>query len=118
MQTLYIILCRYYIDILSDEEGAGRYNRNLPGLKEIRDYIYGYVSIVDPDELENVVEDIEEIELEWEALATKNPRMTYKKSSIKNGSYLFKDDFEEDSRFRVLNSMRSVETSVQVIARE
>ena len=118
LQTLYIILCRYYIDILSDEEGAGRYNRNLPGLKEIRDYIYGYVSIVDPDELENVVEDIEEIELEWEALATKNPRMTYKKSSIKNGSYLFKDDFEEDSRFRVLNSMRSVETSVQVIARE
>ena len=31
---------------------------------------------------------------------------------------LDKDDFEEDSRFRVMNSMRSVETPVQVIARE
>lgn len=37
-------------------------------------------------------------------------------TSIK--SIIDKDDFEEESRFRVLNSMRSVETSVQVIARE
>ena len=118
LQTLYIILCRYYIDILSDEEGAERYNRNIPGLKEVRDYIYEYVSRVDPDELENVAEDIEDIELEWEALATKNPGMTYRKRPYKDNQYLFKDDFEEDSRFRIMNSMRSVETSVQVVTRE
>ena len=84
----------------------------------MRDYIYEYVSRVDPDELENVAEDIEDIELEWEALATKNPGMTYRKRPYKDNQYLFKDDFEEDSRFRIMNSMRSVETSVQVVTRE
>lgn len=118
LQTLYIILVRYYINELSENASAGKFNAHIPGLQEIRDYILDYVGQVDPDEYENVKEELEEIELEWEALAVDHPEMTYKKALSQKEIALFKDDFEEDSRFRVLNSMRSVETSIQVIARE
>ena len=103
---------------LSENASAGKFNAHIPGLQEIRDYILDYVGQVDPDEYENVKEELEEIELEWEALAVDHPEMTYKKALSQKEIALFKDDFEEDSRFRVLNSMRSVETSIQVIARE
>ena len=118
LQTLYIILCRYYIDELTANKSAGNYRRSLQGLSEIRDYILDYVSIVDPDEYENVEEELCEIELEWEELAKRNPDMTYRKVPHQTIPALFKDDFEEESRFRIMNSMRSVETPVQVIARE
>lgn len=118
LQTLYIMLCRYYIDELADNSCAGKYRRDLPGLQEIRNYILKYVNIVDPDEYENVAYEIEEIEIEWETLAQDNPLLTYRKAPYQKEPALFKDDYQEDSRFRVLNSMRSVETSVQVIARD
>lgn len=118
LHTLYIILCRYYIEQLAANDSAGEYNRRISKLQEVREYIFDYVSIVDSDELENVQEEIEDIEMEWETLAMINPNMTYKKLPLQKEPALFKEDFEEDSRFRILNSMRSVETSVQVVARE
>lgn len=118
LQTLYIILCRFFIDELSSNDSAGMYNGEIPELQEVREYIFNYVSIVDPDELENVKDEIEDIENEWEALAKANPTLTYRKSPFQKEPALFREDYEEDSRFRVLNSMRSVETSVQVVARE
>lgn len=118
LQTLYIILCRFYIPQLTDNGSAGNYRRYLEGLGEIRRYILDYVSKVDPDEYENVEEEIRDIELEWEELAIENPDMTYRKAPFQKEPALFKEDYEEDSRFRIMNSMRSVETSVQVITRE
>lgn len=118
LQTLYVMLCRFYIDELTDNNSAGKYNRNIPELKTIRAYILEHVSVVDPDEYENVEEELNDIELEWEILARENPDMTYRKNLYQQSPVLFKDDYKEEDRFRILNSMRSVETSVQVIARE
>ena len=118
LQTLYIILCRYYINELTDNGSAGKYRRSLQGLKEIREYILKYVSMVDPDEYENVDEELNGIELEWEELAKENPDMTYRRDPYQIKPYLFKADYEEDNRFRVMNSMRSVENTIQVLTRE
>ena len=118
LHTIYIMLCRYYITELTDNNSAGKYNRCLLGLDRIRKYILDHVNIVDPDEFENVQEELEEIEFEWEELARENPEMTYRKGKFQNAPALFKNDYEEGSRFRAMNSMRSVETSVQVIVRE
>ncbi|CBK74205.1 Helicase conserved C-terminal domain [Butyrivibrio fibrisolvens 16/4] len=118
LQTLFIMLCRFYIDELRANESAGRFNRNISGLEEIREYILEYVSNVDPDEYENVEEELEEIEIEWESLAMENSDMTYRKSPFQTKPALFCEDYNENSRFRVLNSMRSVETAVQVITRD
>lgn len=118
LQTLYIILCRYFIDELYENSSAGKYNRNIPGLEMIRNYILDYVEIVDPDEYENVLEEINEIEEEWERLAYESPNMTFRKEKYQKDPALYSADYDENSRFRVLNSVRSVETSVQVITRE
>ena len=118
LHTLYIILCRFYIDELTANECAGRFRRTLHGLEDIRQYILDYVRRVDPDEYENVEEDIQDIELAWEELAAENPVMTYRAVPFQKTASLFRDDYEEESRFRVMNSMRSVETPVRVITRE
>ncbi len=118
LHTLYVMLCRFYIDELTDNSSAGKYNRNIPELKVIRAYILDQVSVVDPDEYENVEEELNDIELEWETLAQDNPDMTYRKGLYQQSPALFKDDYKEEDRFRILNSMRSVETSAQVITRE
>ena len=103
---------------MTDNSSAGKYNRNIPELKVIRAYILDQVSVVDPDEYENVEEELNDIELEWETLAQDNPDMTYRKGLYQQSPALFKDDYKEEDRFRILNSMRSVETSAQVITRE
>ena len=118
LQTLYIILCRYYIDELSNNDCAGKYRKDLKGLDEIRNYILEYVDKVDPDERENVEQELQDIEMEWETLAVENPDMTYRKNQYQTTVALFNEDYADDSRFRILNSMRSVETAVQVIVRE
>ena len=118
LHTLYVMLCRFYIDELTDNSSAGKYNRNIPELKVIRAYILDQVSVVDPDEYGNVEEELNDIELEWETLAQDNPDMTYRKGLYQQSPALFKDDYKEEDRFRILNSMRSVETSAQVITRE
>lgn len=118
LQTIYIMLCRYYIDSLTENGSAGNYRCDIKELVDVRKYILDYVKVVDPDEYENVEAELQEIEQEWEALAIENGEMTYRKDPFQKIPALFKEDYDEDSRFRIMNSMRSVETSVQVIARE
>ena len=118
LHTLYVMLCRYYIETLTDNKSAGKYNRDIPGIEDIRKFIKDYVKKVDPDEYNNVAEELAEIELQWELLAKEYPDLTYRKDQFQKTESLFKADYEEESRFRVMNSMRSVETAVQIIMRE
>lgn len=118
LQTLYVVLCRYYIDVLTENDSAGKFRRDLPGLGKIRYYILNHVELVDPEEYENVEDELNEIELEWELQALEHADLVYQKRSGTTGPALFKESYQEGERFRVLNSMRSVEPSVQVITRE
>lgn len=119
LQTLYIILCRYYVPELFANKDAVNYSSNIPELAYVRKYIFDYVSIVDPDELDNVRREIAEIEDEWEQRACRKEELAYRFNKYLNrGKTLFDPDYEEGSRFRVLNTMRSVETAVEVKVRE
>ncbi|WP_031548891.1 helicase-related protein [Oribacterium sp. FC2011] len=119
LQTLYVILCRYTVPELFGNNDAINYSRNLPGVEKVRKYIFDYVGIVDPDELENVKYEISEIEEEWECRRSHQDKFVYRPGKyIKNNESLFDADYEEDSRFRVLNTMRSVETNVLVTTKE
>ncbi len=117
LQTLYVILCRYSIPDLFHDEDAVNYYKDMPELKQVREYIFSYVEKVDPDELENVKYEISLIEDEWEEKRGRNDTFRYRMNKYKiNEKCLFAPDYEEDSRFRLLNSMRSVENSIQVEA--
>ena len=119
LQTLYIILCRYFVSGLFGDKDAKNYKKSLPELVDVRKYIFDYVSIVDPDELENVKAEINEIEEEWEDKASRRDELRYRyHKHIDKNSVLFAPDYEDDNRFRVLNTMRSVETTVEVKVRE
>lgn len=119
LQTLYVILCRYNIPQLFRDKDAVNYSKDLPELKHIREYIFNYVNQVDPDEIDSVKEEIDQIEEEWEMKASRRDVLHYRYSRYTGkDKALFEPDYEENSRFRVLNSMRSVETTVEVKVRE
>jgi hypothetical protein len=120
LQALYVILCRYLVPNLKLDTEAINYKRNIPELNKIKNYIFDYVKEVDPDEYENVIQDIEDIESEWERKTeNRSGGLKYRRNKrSKPDETLFDPDFNENSRFRVLNTMRSVETMINVIVKE
>lgn len=120
LQTIYIMLCRYLIDDLRANDAAINYkkhDKNALELREIRDYIFEYVQNIDPNELDNVRSEIEEIEEEWNRLARTKNELIYKDYFCTDKA-LFDMDSDEESRFRALNSMRSVETTANLYVKE
>ena len=119
LQALYVILCRNLIPQLAKDTDAVNFNRSIPELQQIRDYILKYVSVVDPTEYDHVKHDLEEIERAWEEKKGRREEFRYRKNkNVDWDSVLFDPDYEENSRFRVLNTMRSVETMVKVTVTE
>lgn len=119
LQTLYVILCRYFVPQLFENEQAINYNKSIPELESVRSYIYDYVRIVDPDELDYVMQEIGDIEDEWELRVARKEKMVYRGGKyVRHEDTLFAPDYEEENRFRVLNTMRSVETTVRVKVKE
>ena len=119
LQTMYVILCRYTVPGLFRDKDAINYSRNMPGVNAVREYIYDYVNKVDHDELDNVKREISDIEEEWENRCAHQEKFVYRRGKYtKESECLFDADYEEDSRFRVLNTMRSVETNVLVTTKE
>lgn len=120
MQALYVTLCRNLIQSLSDEKSAVNFRRDMKELDQIRNYILQHVDLVDPTEHNNVISDINEIEFEWEEKADRRDMpLRYRKTKYTNQEdALFEPDHCEKSRFRILNTMRSVETSIKVMTNE
>lgn len=121
LQALYVILCRHTIARLSHNESALRFKQTMVELQSIEDYILSYVTLVDPNEYHNVKNELSDIKATWELQASRAQiaGKTFKYHEYrKTKDTLFDPDYEENSRFRVLNSMRSVETSVHVYTEE
>lgn len=119
LQALYVILCRNLIPVLSGDGDAVNYDRGMPELEPIRKYILDYVRDVDPEEYEHVKADIEDIEYAWNAKSSRRDSLRYRFTDYcDQDKVLFDPDYCENSRFRVLNSMRSVETTVKVFINE
>ena len=105
LQALFITLCRYYCSELLPDDAASNFRRDLPGVKLVEQIIYRYVDQVDSREKDKVLSEIKDIEKKWEDLAFSGS-LWYRK---KGKPSLLRPDTEEDSRFRIMNSMRSVE---------
>ncbi len=104
LQALFVTLCRYMIDNLRDNSSAGNFDKNSKDVIKIEKIIKEYVKTVDESELDNVLEELQDIEEAWEDKS--GGELYYKK---KNKNELLMPDTDEDSRFRTMNSMRSVE---------
>ena len=104
LQALFVTLCRYMIDDLRDNSAAGNFNKNSKEVIIIEKIIKEYVETVDESELDNVLEELQDIEEVWEDKT--GGELYYKR---KNKNELLMPDTDEESRFRTMNSMRSVE---------
>jgi hypothetical protein len=103
LQALFVTMCRDMIPELRDDDSAGNFNMCDEKVQNIKAMILAYVNDVDPNEKENVSDELDEICEEWQ-------EMTDGKLYYKYGRpALLKEDIDENSRFRMMNSMRSVE---------
>ena len=90
-------------------DSAVCFNPENPDVKKIKSNILDYVEKVDPGELDSVMEELQDIEDEWNIEATGT--LVYK--SFNNEKKLLKGDME-NSRFRTMNSMRSVDAQAGI----
>lgn len=104
LQALFVTLCRYLIDNLRENSAAGNFNKDNKEIVMIEKIIKEYVEKVDESELDDVLEELRDIEEAWHDKT--GGELYYKK---KNKNELLKPDTDEYSRFRTMNSMRSVE---------
>lgn len=105
LQALFITLCRYYCPALMADDAASNFRIDLPEVKKVEQIIYRYVDIVDSREKDSVLAEIKDIEKKWQDQAMTGV-LWYRK---KGKPSLMQPDTDEDSRFRIMNSMRSVE---------
>jgi len=104
LQALFVTLCRYLIKELRDNAAAGNFNKDSKEIIMIEKIIKEYVEIVDEKELNNVLEELQDIEEAWQDKT--GGELYYRK---RNKNELLKQDTDETERFRIMNSMRSVE---------
>lgn len=104
LHALYVSLCRYLVPGLLDNSAAGYYDAESPEVEKITDMIIQYVNTVDPEELDAVIQELQDISDNWAAEASKT--LPYK--DYHGGKCLLKNDMAND-RFRMMNSMRNVD---------
>lgn len=104
LHALYVALCRYLVPGLLENENAENYKSDNEAVISVRNMILDYVEIVDPDELEAVIEELSDIEEQWEMETMGS--LVYR--SFGKEKKLLKSDIEND-RFRTMNSMRNVD---------
>lgn len=104
LHALYVALCRYLVPGLLENEDAVKYQSNNASVVSVRNMILDYVELIDPDELDAVIEELSDIEEQWEVKAMGS--LVYR--SYGNEKKLLKNDIEND-RFRTMNSMRNVD---------
>lgn len=104
LQALFVTLCRYCCPELLPDDAAHNFRDDLPGVKRAEEIIYRYVNTVDEREKDKVLNEIKDIEKKWQDKA-ETGELWYRKDGKPS---LFRPDTTED-RFRIMNSMRSVE---------
>lgn len=105
LHALYVSLCRYLVPGLLANEEAANYHSDDINVIAVKNMIFDYVERVDPDELDAVINELSDIEEEWELKTTGS--LVYR--SFGNEKKLLKGDIEND-RFRTMNSMRNVDS--------
>ena len=110
LHTVFVTLCRYMLPDMAPNEAADKFRAAMPGVADIKDEIVRYVQRVEPEEADAAAAELDEIAEEWESRT--GGGLTYYTMYHPEKS-LFKSDLEDD-RFRVMNSMRSVEPSANL----
>lgn len=104
LHALFVALCRYMIENLREDDDAVNFDKNSEEIANIENIILEYVKKVDPDELNFVKRELQDIKNQWEDQTVGS--LNYHKN--KNDKNLLKADTEND-RFRTMNSMRNVD---------
>ena len=110
LHTIFVTMCRYSIPGMSPNRAADDFRVSMNGVSDIKRKIIEHVALVEPEEVKSVELELDQIALDWESRVGNG--LTYF-TMHEPAKSLFQSDLEND-RFRVMNSMRSVEPSANL----
>ena len=110
LHTIFATMCRYSIPGMSANGAADNFRASMDGVADIKRKIIAHVALIEPEEAKAVELELDQIAIDWESRVGNG--LTYFTMGKPTKS-LFQSDLEND-RFRVMNSMRSVEPSANL----
>lgn len=113
LQALFVSLCRGLVPGLASDEDAGKFNPSSDEVMGIMEFIRNYVSVVDPAEKDSVRAELEEMANEWKLRSSECPSGFFYRERKDARDWLIRGDMATD-RFRMMNSLRSVEAQSSV----
>lgn len=110
LQALFVSLCRCLVPALAPDNGAAAFNPSSPEVQGIFRYINDYVGRVDPAEQVATEKELLAMMDEWKSRSAQcGSGFLYRMRTTAPG-WLIKNEMADD-RFRMMNSLRSVEAS-------
>ena len=109
LHALYVALYRYLVPGKLENKQAAKFEE--AGAKQVEKIISDYVELIDPAELNSVLDELKEIRREWEKKC--DGELVYKKHGEERGTSLLKSDVDCD-RFATMNSMRNVDVQTGI----
>ena len=110
LHTIFATMCRYSIPGMSANGAADNFRASMDGVADIKRRVIAHVALIEPEEAKAVELELDQIGIDWESRVGNG--LTYFTVGKPTKS-LFQSDLEND-RFRVMNSMRSVEPSANL----
>lgn len=118
---IFITLVRHLLPGMRANDRAGEFDPDRPEVQEVIDIIRDRVESIDPDELDNTMEQLNEIVERWKRLALAD-KLLYTKGYKKEDKHLpfLMISAEEGEQsdfygFKMLNSLRSVEAETNLM---
>lgn len=110
LHTIFVTMCRYSIPGMAPNEAANNFRISMAGVTDVKRKIIEHIALIEPEEVRAVELELDQIAVDWESRTGNG--LTYFTMGKPTKS-LFQSDLEND-RFRVMNSMRSVEPSANL----
>lgn len=109
LHALYVALYRYLVPGKLENKQAAKFEE--AGAQQVEKIIRDYVELIDPAELNSVLDELQEIRREWDKKC--DGELVYKKHGEERGTSLLKSDVDCD-RFATMNSMRNVDVQTGI----
>lgn len=111
LQAILVMLCRYLIAGLAENNHADRFRADDPAVVAIEREIVDYIATIDEDEAHEAELELDEIARDWQYRAEQCNLVYTGRKDLPD--VLLRPDTEDD-RFRTMNSMRNVEPGSNV----
>lgn len=112
LHAVLVALVRHNVEGLADDNQAGSFTTDYPGVRQVTEAIVGRANSIMPEESKSTAADLERLINEWANTAKGNQSLTY--SNPHRCHLLYPADRLNDNLWPTMQSMRNVDASCNI----